>query len=303
MSNNLTIFSNPEFGEIRTIVVDGEPWFVGNDVAKACGYSQPDKAVKTNVSDEDTTLMGVSDANHHTQQMNVINESGMYSLVLGCRLESAKRFKHWVTSEVLPSIRKTGYYSVSEQKVDSYTIADPIERAKRWIEEQEEKKALESKVTELEPKGQYFDQLVDNKLLTTFRDTAKEFNIAPQKFTKWLLDNKYVYKDKRNMIKPYEIHRKAGLFKMKDFNTSYGYSGVQTYITVKGNIQIAFARSGQEIKMRIYGKEIKDECSQCGKILECELFRQGHGIGCERTNISEMVKCQLEHYQRDIAKR
>ena len=76
--------------------------------------------------------------------------------------------------------------------------------------------------------------MIDNKLLTTFRDTAKEFNIAPQQFTKWLLNNKYVYKDKRNMIKPYEIHRKAGLFKMKDFNTPYGYSGVQTYITVKG---------------------------------------------------------------------
>lgn len=227
--NELTIFSNPEFGEIRTILVDGEPWFVGNDVAKACGYSQPDKAVKTNVSDEDTTLMGVSDANHHTQQMNVINESGMYSLVLGCRLESAKRFKHWVTSEVLPSIRKNGGYIQNQENLSPEEIvASALIVANKIIEEKDRR------IAEMQPKADYFDQLIDNKLLTTFRDTAKEFNIAPQQFTKWLLNNKYVYKDKRNMINPYEIHRKAGLFKMKDFNTPYGYSGVQTYITVKG---------------------------------------------------------------------
>lgn len=231
--HDLTIFSNEEFGEIRTILINGEPWFVGNDITENLGYQNGSRDIARHVDDTDRQIIQIQDAGQK-RTMTIINESGMYSLIFGSRLEKAKRFKRWVTSEVLPSIRKTGSYSTAEQKTDSYMIADPIERAKRWIEEQEEKKALESKVTELEPKGQYFDQLVDNKLLTTFRDTAKEFNIPPQQFTKWLIDMGYIYKDKHNMIKPYEQHRKAGLFKMKDFNTPFGYSNVQTYITVKG---------------------------------------------------------------------
>ena len=75
--NELRIFNNPEFGEVRTVTIDGEYWFVGNDVAKALGYQKPDQAVRTNVDDEDSTLMGVLDANNHTQQMKVINESGL----------------------------------------------------------------------------------------------------------------------------------------------------------------------------------------------------------------------------------
>lgn len=230
--NELTIFSNPEFGEIRTVIINGEPWFVGKDVCRALGYSDTYSGVRKNVDDEDKRVCPV-DSTSGKQETTVINESGLYSLIFGSKLESAKKFKKWITSEVLPSIRKTGTYTIKTQK-DSYMIDDPIERAKRWIEEQEETKELREKVIELKPKGDYFDALVESKLLTNFRDTAKEFNIAPQQFTKWLLNNKYVYKDKRNMIKPYEIHRKAGLFKMKDFNTPYGYSGVQTYITVKG---------------------------------------------------------------------
>lgn len=106
----ITIFNNPDFGDIRTIIIDGQPYFVGNDCAKALGYQKPDQAVRTNVDKEDSCLKGVSDANNHTQKMKVINESGLYSLIFGSKLDSAKKFKKWVTSEVLPSIRKTGTY-------------------------------------------------------------------------------------------------------------------------------------------------------------------------------------------------
>lgn len=109
--NELKIFDNEEFGEIRTIIVDGEPWFVANDVAKALGYAKPREAVKTNVDQMDTTLMGVMDSMGRNQHTSMINESGLYSLIFSSKLESAKRFKHWVTSEVLPSIRKTGSYA------------------------------------------------------------------------------------------------------------------------------------------------------------------------------------------------
>ena len=230
--NELTIFSNPEFGEIRTVVIDGEPWFVGKDVCRALGYSDTYSGVRKNVDEEDKRVCPV-DSTSGKQETTVINESGLYALIFGSKLESAKKFKKWVTSEVLPSIRKTGTYTIKAKK-DSYMIDDPIERAKRWIEEQEEAKELREKVMELKPKGEYFDALVESKMLTNFRDTAKEFHVSPGEFTKWLTEKGYIYKDRRGAIKPYEQYRKAGLFQLKDFKTPYGYSNTQTYITVKG---------------------------------------------------------------------
>lgn len=230
--NELKIFQNPEFGAVRTVIIDGEPWFIGNDISKILGYEKYRDAVPRHVDEDDRQSIQIEDAGQR-RMVTVINESGLYSLIFGSQLKSAKRFKKWVTSEVLPSIRKTGYYSVNA-KPYSYTIEDPAERARRWAEEYEEKKALEVKVTELEPKGQYFDSLVDSKLLTTFRDTAKELHIPPRQFTQWLVDKGYVYRDRHNMIKPYEQYRKNGLFKMKDFLTPAGFSNVQTYVTVKG---------------------------------------------------------------------
>lgn len=108
--NELQIFNNSEFGEIRTVTIEGEPWFVGADVAKALGYKKPTGAVTTNVDEGDSRREGISDANGHRQIAIVINESGLYSLIFNSKLETAKRFKHWVTSEVLPQLRKTGVY-------------------------------------------------------------------------------------------------------------------------------------------------------------------------------------------------
>lgn len=106
----LQIFSNSEFGEIRTITKDNETYFIGKDVAKALGFANPRDAIATHVFDEDKGVDTI-DTLGGKQSMTVINESGVYALIFGSRLESAKRFKHWVTSEVLPSIRKTGSYS------------------------------------------------------------------------------------------------------------------------------------------------------------------------------------------------
>lgn len=130
--------------EIRVITIDNEPWFVGKDVAETLGYNDLSHAILDHVDEEDRI-------NSKTQGQNapefgqrgtwLINESGLYSLILSSKLPSAKQFKRWVTAEVLPAIRKTGYYSMN-----SYLIEDPIERAKRWIQEQEEKKALEQSI-------------------------------------------------------------------------------------------------------------------------------------------------------------
>lgn len=107
--NELQIFNNEEFGDIRTMNIDGEPWFVGKDVAEALGYKNTRQALSTNVMDEDKGVHSV-DTPSGVQQMTIINESGLYDLIFSSKLDSAKRFKHWVTSEVLPSIRKTGGY-------------------------------------------------------------------------------------------------------------------------------------------------------------------------------------------------
>ena len=107
--NEIQIFNSPEFGEIRTVIIDGEPWFVGRDVANALGYAKPQNAVRNNVDEEDARIEGTL-TNGGEQRTIVINESGLYSLIFGSKLESAKKFKKWVTSEVLPSIRKNGSY-------------------------------------------------------------------------------------------------------------------------------------------------------------------------------------------------
>lgn len=116
--NELMIFNSEEFGQVRTMIINDEPWFVGKDVAAALGYKKITEALQTNVDEMDSTLMGVIDSMGRNQQTKVINESGLYALIFGSKLPSAKRFKHWVTSEVLPSIRKTGSYTLTntEQK-------------------------------------------------------------------------------------------------------------------------------------------------------------------------------------------
>lgn len=117
--NELQIFNSEEFGDIRTVTIENEPWFVGKDVATALGYSNPQKAVRDHISEEDRGVNEM-DTPSGRQNLAIINESGLYALIFGSKLESAKRFKHWVTSEVLPAIRKTGAYQkpmTTDQKI------------------------------------------------------------------------------------------------------------------------------------------------------------------------------------------
>lgn len=111
--NEIRIFDNPEFGEVRTVMIDGEPWFCGRDVATALGYAKPQNAIRDNVDKEDALKQGTPTAGG-IQDLLYINESGLYSLIFGSKLDSAKKFKRWVTSEVLPQLRKTGGYRVPQ---------------------------------------------------------------------------------------------------------------------------------------------------------------------------------------------
>lgn len=123
--NEMTIFQNPEFGQVRTITRDGEPWFVGVDVCNALGYSNSRKAIHDHVDNDDKGVTK-SDTPGGKQNVVIINESGLYALIFGSTLESAKRFKHWVTSEVLPSIRKTGSYTVSKYKPKATSVGEVV---------------------------------------------------------------------------------------------------------------------------------------------------------------------------------
>lgn len=122
--NELKIFNNEEFGKIRTVTIDNEPWFVGKDVATALGYAKPENAISSHVSKEDktSTLIQGSGSNYKSKAI-IINESGLYALIFGSKLESAKEFKHWVTSEVLPALRKTGSYEMPKKRQSNERLA------------------------------------------------------------------------------------------------------------------------------------------------------------------------------------
>lgn len=120
--NQLQIFTNEKFGEVRSILIKGEPWFVGKDIAESLGYKKPTNAISTHVENEDTLKQGIVDSNGKTQQTTIINESGMYALIFGSKLEQAKEFKRWVTSEVLPSLRKNGTYSITTPNVNNNLV-------------------------------------------------------------------------------------------------------------------------------------------------------------------------------------
>lgn len=231
--NEMKVFSNREFGEIRTFIINGEPWFVGNDVSKILGYEKYRDAVPRHVDEDDRQCIQIEDAGQR-RNVTIINESGLYALIFGSQLEKSKKFKHWVTHEVLPEIRKTGSYNISERP-DSYTIENPAERARRWAEEYEEKVALESKVNELQPKAYVYDKILDSKLLVNFRDAAKEIGISQSQFTGWLRDNGYVYSNSAGELRPMESYMSSGLFEMKPYQNPYnGYCGSRTYITPRG---------------------------------------------------------------------
>lgn len=127
--NELTIFNNPEFGEVRTLTIDNEPWFVGRDVAEALGYTNPQRAIRDHVDNEDKGVTGMVTPGGK-QNIPIINESGLYSLIMSSKLPSAKKFKHWVTSEVLPTLRKTGSYHVRKP---AQTSKDKLSRSEAML--------------------------------------------------------------------------------------------------------------------------------------------------------------------------
>ena len=202
-------FNNPEFGTIRVVSIEDEPWLVGKDVAEALGYANPRKALDDHVDAEDKMQgdgVTIRDSIGRDQHPTIINESGLYSLVLSSKLPGAKKFRRWVTSEVLPSIRKTGGYIQGQQELSPEELmAKALLVAQKTLEDREKRIAdLSSQNEIMKPKADYFDRLVDRNTLTNFRETAKQFGVAPKKFVAFLIENNFVYRDKRGRLLPTE---------------------------------------------------------------------------------------------------
>ena len=172
MANEIMkVFESEEFGKVRTLDVNGEPYFVGKDIADILGYQNGSRDINRHVDEDDRHKFMIFDGNQD-KEMIIINESGLYSLILSSKLPTAKKFKRWITSEVLPSIRKVGTYSI-QQKPDSYMIDNPVERAKRWIEEYEEKKALEVKIDGQKPLVEFAEQIQASTDVIDMKSMAK----------------------------------------------------------------------------------------------------------------------------------
>lgn len=214
--------------QVRTVMVEDEPYFVGKDVATILGYVRTADAIRKHVDSEDKGVANLETPSGK-QDLIIINEPGLYSLIISSKLPQAKEFKRWVIAEVLPSIRKHGMYATDEL-LDNPDIAIAV--FQRLKEEREQRKALEVQVSVMTPKAKYFDNLVDKTDLINIRDTAKMLKIKEHRFVKYLLDNNFLYRDKKGTLKPY-AHYNNDLFIMKEFKTK-SYSGVQTLVTPKG---------------------------------------------------------------------
>lgn len=237
--NDMQIFTYNS-NEVRTVEMNGEPWFVLKDVCEVLGLTDTGRTAERLDPDELTRTTLVSGGQN--REMFVINESGLYSVILRSDKPEAKPFRKWVTSEVLPSIRKHGAYMTPETLQAAILNPDTLIQLCQQIKAEQDKNAAltaaNSQLTVdkqiMQPKADYFDELVDRNLLTSFRETAKQLEIKEKVLIQFLLEKKYIYRDKKGKLMPY-AEKNNGLFEMKEcFNEKTQWSGTQTLVTPKG---------------------------------------------------------------------
>lgn len=254
--NELKIFENEDFGQIRAIEKDGEPWFVGKDVAEILGYANASKAVLTHVDAEDKTFVMLDIADSQNRNAPVgqsktafINESGLYSLILSSKLPTAKKFKRWVTSEVLPSIRKHGMYAMPDTV--EKMIADPdtaIRLLTTLKEEQNKRKALEDEnaqqkqlIAEFNPKASYYDVVLQTADVLSSTQIAKDYGKSAKWLNKLLHELGVQFKQGKTWLL-YQKYAEQGYTKSKTdvYSGKDGkqHSRIHTYWTQKGRLFI-----------------------------------------------------------------
>lgn len=245
--NKMQIFKNDNFGAIRTLEISGEPWFVGKDVAEVLGYSNPNEAVQEHVDEEDklnskTLLSFELDLGQRGGWL--INESGLYSLILSSKLPNAKAFKRWVTSEVLPAIRKHGLYATEE------LIANPdlaIEAFKALKEEREARKALEAENKQMQPLALFAKSVSASHTSILIGELAKlikqnGIDIGQKRLFDWLREQGFLMKSGSSKNMPTQRSMEQGLFEIKEssYINSEGVTVVTKTTKVTGKGQIYF---------------------------------------------------------------
>ncbi len=228
--NSLKIFENPEFGKIRTMELNNEPWFVGKDVAVILGYVDASSAVSKNVDKEDkTTLLLQQDGSNYKSKTIIINESGLYSLIISSKLPTAKAFKRWVTSEVLPAIRKTGGYipttpQMSEQEIMAKAVQismATIAQQKDVILALESRNAMQEQIIhEMQPKADYTDMILQSKSVVNINQIAKDYGMTAQEMNKILHEIGIQYKQGGQWLL-YKKYHSNGYTHSETFNITH----------------------------------------------------------------------------------
>lgn len=232
--NELQVFTNDMFGSVRTVVINDEPWFVGKDVAIALGYKRPADALTTHVDDDDKLIRCFTDSGQG-RNLYIVNESGLYSLIFGSKLQTAKQFKRWVTSEVLPQIRKTGGYIPISNHDDEITI---MAKAHQILEKtlKEKDSIIESKSKALsiaQPKADLYDKLMNAEGYFSFNVAAKELGIGRNKLMAKLRDKGILFRDGLSNI-AYQQYCDRGYFVVKHSIGKNGIACGVTKVTPKG---------------------------------------------------------------------
>ena len=229
MENKLMVFENEAFGKVRTLNLNGEPWFVAVDVCSVLDLSNPTIAVSRLDEDERAkfNLGRQGDA-------TIVNEPGLYTLVLGSRKPEAKAFKRWITHEVLPNIRKHGVY-ITDEKLKLFAehpeLLDALMRSLYTAHAENLRHRAERQT--LLPKADYYDAFMDADGCTNLRTTAKELNVPERWFARFLQQTGFLYRSSAGNLMPYAIPRNRGLFRVRDYVRN-GHSGAYTLITPMG---------------------------------------------------------------------
>ena len=245
--NELKVFENAEFGQIRGVEIDGESWLVGKDVAERLGYADPNKAIAMHVDDEDK-LNDKTSSSLGQRGGWLINESGLYSLVLGSKLPNAKKFKRWVTSEVLPAIRKHGGYLTAKKVEEALLNPDVlIKLATELKEEREARRALESKVAEDAPKVLFADSVSTAKTSILIGELAKllkqnGLEVGQKRLFAWMRENGYLMRAGSSYNMPTQRAMEQGLFEIKEttINNPDGSTRLTRTPKVTGKGQVYF---------------------------------------------------------------
>ena len=247
--NNLQIFKSTEFGEVRVIEKDGEPWFVGKDVAEILGYADPNKAIAMHIDEEDklNDKMALSLGQRGGW---FINESGLYSLILSSKLSTAKKFKHWVTQEVLPSIRKHGgYINGQEQMTDEELLSKALIMAQSKIEEKNRVIGEQNhQIQRMKPKELFADAVAASRTSILIGDLAKMLrqngvDIGQKRLFTWMRENGYLIKQKgASWNMPTQKAMDKGLFEIKETTITHadGHISISKTVKVTGSGQVHF---------------------------------------------------------------